>query len=416
MKKFKFKRFKSVLMVSAAVAVLVLIICLGELDNQRFRGSSATEDSGSSLVDPGTLSPDGQIPTINTNSPPSTSYDPIEYGQNITVTINPAIEDAIIDRDPAITPAHPEYIESYVGGGSFSASEGKVFKNDRVWNVEIQNNTTGEWMTFSFGASIGEYNRFLYLNPTRITTEPGVHGYFHFKASNGTLLNLAQSFDNTKEMLSSHDNFTVRRAMDQLSVAEYVNPMYPGAAWYTSAALNDPVYIDIICYYGQGSIAAILRLWIDKDENGCYYLASLENHDLYLQTDAIFTTAELYHLYERVDADINDYELTGMHTLDRDWNCEDYFFDYREAGSGCYYDYFLMVNTATATASKDYRGYDIMAVTLRNNGATQSITLYYRIIALPYGETHGVYQYLGRDYPFNSTIEELQGSGYPGFD
>lgn len=416
MKKVKFKKLKSALLLIGAVLTLVVIVCLGEMDNDKYTGTSSTEESGSSLIDPGTFSPDSQIPTINTTTPPISSYEPVECGKNITVMINPAIDDATIDRDPSVTSEHPEYIESYIGGGSFSSPEGKVFKNDRVWTVEIQNNTTGEWMTFSFGAALGEYNRFLYLNPTRITTDSGVNGYFHFKASNGTLLDLAQTFANKKEMLSTHDSFTVRRAMDQLSVAEYVSPMYPGAVWYTNAPLDGPVYIDVICYYGQGSIAAILRLWIDKDENGCYYLASLENHDLYLQGDAIFTTAELYHIYERVDADILDYDLIGMHTLDGEWSCEDYFFDYREAGSGTYYDYFLMVNSASATASKDYRGYDIMAVTLRNNGSTQSITLYYRIITKPYGENHGVYQYLGRDFPYNTTIDELQNSGYPGFD
>lgn len=416
MKKIKLKKLKSALMLAGAVLVLVLIICLGEMNNRKFTEVPSTDDSGPSLIDPDTFDPNSQIPTINTTTPPLNSYEPVEYGKNITVIINPKIKEAMIDRDPTVSPSHPEYIESYIGGGSFSAPEGKVFKNDRVWTIDIQNNTTGEWMTFSFGAAQGEYNRFLYLNPARVTTEPGINGFFHFKPSSGTLLNLAQTYENKKEMLSVYDSFTVRRAMDQITVAEYESPMYPGTVWYTDAPLNGPVYIDVICYFGQGPIAAILRLWIDKDEDGCYYIASLENHDLYLQRDPIFTTAELYHIYERVDADILDSELTGMHTLDGSWSCEDFFFDYREAGAGCYYDYFLMSGAGGATASKDYRGYDIMAVTLRNNGSIQSITMYYRIIALPYGDTHGVYQYLGRDYPYNATIQELQNSGYPGFD
>ena len=416
MKKHKNKRLFSAIALIAAVAILVLIICLGEANNRQYTDPKDTENTGSSLIDLSTQPSDSIIPTINTDSNSNLTYDPIELGKNVTVTINPAIEDAEIDREPYVDASHPEYIESYIGGGSFSASEGKVFKNDRVWTVDIQNNTTGEWMTFSFGLGLGEYNRFLYLNPVRISSDPDINGYFRFKASKGTLLDLAQTYENKKEMFAMHDSFSVRRAMDQLSIAEYTSPMYPGAVWYTNAALEDPVYVDVICYLGQGSIAAVLRLWIDKDENGCYYLAALENQDLYLQDDSVFTTGELYHIYEMADADIVDYELTGMRTTDGDWSVEDYFFDYREAGSGPYYDYFLPSGKASADESKNYRGYDIMAVTLRYNGVTHSITLYYRIITMPYDWNHGVYQYLGRDYHYNSSIDVLQGSGYPGFD
>jgi hypothetical protein len=243
-----------------------------------------------------------------------------------------------------------------------------------------------------------------------------VKGYFRFKASNGMLLDLSQKYDNQKEMLATNDNFAIRRAMDQLSVAEYTSPMYPGAAWYTNAPLDNPVYVDVICYYGQGPIAAILRLWIDKDEDGCYYLASVENHDMFQQDHAIFTTGELYHIYEMVDADILDRDLTGLNVSDHNWGVEDYFFDYREAGSGLYYDYFLPYGKGAAEQSKNYRGHDILAVTLRYNGVTQSITLYYQIITMPYDNQHGVYQYMGRDYHTNSTIDALQNFGYPGYD
>ena len=416
MKKLKNKKLVKALSFIAAVVILVLIICLGETDNNKYSDQPSTEDTGTSLIDPDTKPTDSIIPTIDTDTKPDITYDPVELGKNVTVTINPVIEGAEIDRDPFVNSSHPEYIESYIGGGSFSSSEGKVYKNDRVWTVDIQNNTTGEWMTFSFGLAHGEYNRFLYLNPSRVSSNPDTKGYFRFKSSNGTLLDLSKRYENRKEMLAHHDNFSIRRAMDQLSVAEYTSPMYPGTAWYTNAALEDPVYVDVICYLGQGSIAAILRLWIDKDDNGCYYLAALENQDLYLQGDPIFTTAELYHIYEMADVDILDTELTGFRVTDGDWNVEDYFFDYREKGSGPYYDYFLPTGKQAADESKNYRGYDILAVTLRYNGVTQSITLYYRIITMPYDNQHGVYQYLGRDYSYNASIDTLQGSGYPGFD
>lgn len=416
MKISKKKKLKTALALAAAVVVLVLIICLGELNNRQYSDPSGTEGTGVTLYDPyaqNTISP---IPTIPEGPSPNVTYDPIELGKNITVTINPAIEDASIDRDPYVTSSHPEYVESYVGGGSFSASEGKVFKNDRIWTIDIQNNTTGEWLTFTFGSALGEYNRFLYLDPVRVSSDADVNGFFHFKASAGIVLDFSQSYEKPKQMLAEHDSFSVRRAMDQLAVAEYISPMYPGTVWYTNGPLEEPVYVDVICYYGQGSIAAVLRLWIDKDDNGCYYIASVENGDLYLQDDKTFTTKELYHIYEMADVDILDHELTGIRIVDGNWSVEDYFFDFREAGSGPYYDYFLPHGKASADASKDFRSYNIMAITLRYNGAAQSITLYYQIITMPYSDQYGVYKYLGRDYPHNTSIGDLHNAGYPGYD
>ena len=414
MKKLTKKKVTSALAGVAAVAALVCIIFLGERNNDQYSEPSQ-KDTRPTLFDPSSDPTDTPIPTIDIGGDDNT-YDPVVIGDDVKISINPAIKNAEIDRSPDVTPDHPEYIESYLGGGSFSGREGKVYKNDRSVSIDVQNSQTGEWTTYSFGLSLGEYNRFLYLNPIRNSGNPDIKGYFRFFASRGLFLDLSQSYDNKKEMLASHDNFTVRRAMDQLAVADYTSPMYPGAAWFTSGPLDEPVYIDTICYHGQGSIAAILRIWIDKDENGCYYIATIENRNLYLKNDPIFTASEIYYIYEMADADIVDNDLTGLRVTDKDWKVEDYYYDYRKAGSGPYYQYFLPAGKAAAAASKKYRDNDIFAVTLRYNGVTHSITLYYRIIAMPYEGNHGVYKYLGRDYHYNASISELRDMGYPGYD
>ena len=407
------KKVMAVILALVAVVILVAVVFLGERDNDRYSGEQPTE-THPSVIDPYEKPTESPIPTIDIGSddiqtpPPPTD--------NVKITINPAIEDAVIDRTMEVPSNHPEYIESYMGGGTFASEEGKVFKNDRTISIDVQNTQNGEWTTYSFGLSCGTYNRFLYLNPVRHTTNPDVKGYFRFFSRSGLLLDLAPRFDNPKEMQAKYDNFSVRRAMDQLAPANYTDPLYPGTIWYTARTIEMPVSIDVICYQGQGSIAAILKLWIDKDENDCYYIASVEDQNLYLKNDPTFTNEEIHRIYEMVDEDILDDELIGLSITDNDWSAADYIYDFRDPGEGPYYFYFLPYKSATALVSNEYKNERILAVTLYNNGTTQSITLYYMVITMPYDGSPGIYRYLGRDYPYNTAIKELQLMGYPGFD
>ena len=57
-----------------------------------------------------------------------------------------------------------------------------------------------------------------------------------------------------------------------------------------------------------------------------------------------------------------------------------------------------------------------MAVTARNFSAGMALTMYYYVVSPPFGGEHGIYQYIGRDYPFNAKLSILQSMGYPGVD
>lgn len=412
--KEKRKKYLSIgaLVIAAVAIVLIAISGWDDADplNNRNKPTLAPEQI---MRDP-TISDIPTVPGI-----PSGTLPPIDAGENVKIYQVPIRDGAVIDRDPAVSRNHPEYIEETTGTGPYISQEGKVYKNDRYISIDVFDRSSADIVTFTFGMATGEYNRFLYLNPHQETSDSDPYSkFFRFDASAGFLLEAPQAYASRDEMKENCKNYSIRRAIDQASAAEYVDPKHPGTVWFTTMEIEEPIYIDVNVYTGDGSLRFLLRLWIDKDENGCYYFANIENRDLYDNTEkSTFDDKELYHIYEVVKADIQDKDKIGMTiSKSQDVTFDDFLYDHREIGEGCYYAYFRPANSRYSAATKEIASFDTLAITLRGHGGWLTVTLYYHVVVPPMDGAHGVYVYAGRDYTDNGSIESLQMQGYPGYD
>ncbi|HIT34528.1 MAG TPA: hypothetical protein IAC31_07905 [Candidatus Faecousia intestinigallinarum] len=398
---------------SVILLVLVLIIALAVLITSIVFRHSAPSVPTKIFEHPTTEATAVPMPepSFGNDTAPATdpSTEPIieTVGESVTVNILGIRPGALIDRTMGVAQESPEYIAdmtAYVG------SEGKVYKNDRTISIEYLDEVSGKYLTYSFGYATGEYNRFLYLNPKIEDAKDGYNYYFHFSAQQGSLVNIAY------EDYELYDSFSVRRALNQDAPATYIDPTHPGLVWFTAAPIDEPVSIDVIAW-GQDSIRAIFRLWIEKDDDGCYYISSIENRNLIQEPNSQYDIAELYYIYEMASADIHDGEKLRMTVITDGYPpIENYIIDYRSIDEGCYYRYFVPAEGRFTADTLEYRYNPMIAVTLRTLGGGLSLTLYYHIIHPPKDGVHGVYQYIGRDYPLNDTIENLQMLGYPGMD
>ena len=417
----KLRTALSVLTIIAAIVTIVIIIATGW-------GRAASDADKLQSPTEGVLVPntDGSDPTYTTESPiptipeePTPTLPPIEAGDNVTVTPVETPDKITIDKSTSVTPDHPEYIEATIGDGPYISPEGQVYKNDRTISIDVFDTDLAQVVTYTFGYATGTCNRFLYLNPV-ISLDDGVKPYamYRFDPTAGTILTAPREYESQTDMDKNCRNYTVRRAMDLRSPAGYADPLHPGTVWYADNPIDQPTYIDVIVYEGVGIIKHLLRIWIDKDENGCYFLANIENRDLLQNGQTQFSSDEIYRIYEMASADMYDAEkLRMVISSPRELEVDDFTFDYRAKKEGCYYPYLVPAKPGGYKKAGYYANMDIMAVTLRNHTVGYiSVTLYYHILLMPDGDNPGIYEYIGRDYPYNSHIDILHSHGYPGYD
>lgn len=402
--------------VAIIVALVAIVIIVATGWGRAASDAEKLEGPTTGLLATGPDTTTSPIPTIPEE--PSPTLPPIDAGDNVTITPVEIPNDITPDKSPTVPPEHPEYIEAITGDGPYASPEGAVYKNDRTISIDVLDTDEGKIFTYTFGVSLGTINRFLYLNPviTDNSNQPP-SAFFRFDAAKGTIITAPVEYRNQTIMYQKCRSYTVRRAMDLHTPAIYGDSQHPGTVWYADTPIDHPVYIDIIIYNGPGTIKHLLRLWIDKDEDGCYFFANIENRDLQYSDHTVFSSAEIYRLYQMAAKDMYDSEKLQLTILEaHEPKQEEFCFEYRARKTGCYYPYFVPAKRGANKATAAYANMEILAVTLRKHSPGQSVTLYYHILLMPNGEAPGIYEYIGRDYPQNDYISVLQSHGYPGYD
>lgn len=358
------------------------------------------------------------IPTIQ--NPPATA--PTIPEESIEVKLSPNVTMLKVEKDPneiiirtdEYNPEDPEFTEDEVFAYHYSG-EGRVYRNDKVITIEIYDALEDFTHSISFGYITGGCNRFLYLNPT-INSEYATHYAFHFtRVSDAGVIQSIRSEDNIKKV----KHYSILRALDQRTPANYIDPHHPGTVWYTPSALEGTQYIDCVVMTLNGDWIATIRIHIAKDPaDGTYSIVNLENKNL-MQDDAkpYLTEQAVQYLYEASRQMIDNPQQLGLYhyTLKEDVLLENFIMEYRDYSTGLYYDYFYLHGSVVPVQTREHtKGNPVIAVTYRHFTSTMVLTLYYEVYTPPSGNNPGVYKYIGRDETYYRTIKSMNNKGYPG--
>lgn len=412
----KLKRSLLILAIIAAIVVIVLLVRNApefeppeETTTPHYEETTYNTAPGEETLETLEYTPYFTMPTEPENYPETAVSD--------TVTINQVPKDPneVIDRTIAVDPTHPEYLEDdqynpYISG------EGKVYRNDKVITLALNDGTDGYSHKISFGAAFGTCNRFLYLNPVvEYAGKTGDDYYFYFETPLGG--GLVHSFYNEAET-EEPMTYTFERALEQRNEAQYESAQNPGVVWYTQGPIDRPVYLDAFVYSQEGCMIASVRLTIEKDEtDGTYSITDLDNNNLLVQNELYpnYTAKELEYILGLNTETLMDSDKIGLtHLTTREvvMSADNCIIDLRPKELGLVYDEFVPLSGgmrehfyyATDTM-------DILAVTYKATFSS-SFTFYYYVTKAPTEFSHGSYQYIGRDYHNFRTVEELQMSGW----
>lgn len=332
----------------------------------------------------------------------------------------------VIDRDPSVTPDHPEYIQME-GGDQYFAVEGKVFRNDKILSIDVFDEYTGETNTISFGRITGACNRFLYLSPSCSAANGAEQYGFHFNTpvnSSGVVVTLNPTYSSEVEAQKAADaapNVTLRRALDQKAPADYTAPNCPGAVWYTQTPIDGPTWIDVqVIHIDSGDWIATLRLTIDKADDGTYSIVGLENRNLLQCNDGShLPDSELSYLCKMADAIIRDPRKVHCADAGRTtpFSEEQFLIEWLDSTTGLYYPYFASAgNAGTFVLGREVLASPVVAVSCRDFMLGSTFTIYLQVIELPTETENGVYDFIGYNHPLYRTISYLQSLGYIGAD
>ena len=216
-------------------------------------------------------------------------------------------DDSTIWREPVLDPSDPEYIDDLCGkyGNPDWTPEGKIYANDRKVSITIPaKGDKTEDVTITFGAITGEYNQYLYLNPScDLATTKRPFGYYvkgktsggNRVFSRGLLLDCGETgpvsgLEPLEEMEPYRQlgprpvNFYIPgQTFDQLKVASFTDYYDPGLMWFSTTPLKDE-YAELYCRVvdmGRCTLVALIKICIAQNPaNGTYYIHHLENMDL----------------------------------------------------------------------------------------------------------------------------------------
>lgn len=407
MKRILHSKPLQIIVLILAAAAVILLIYSGETGKRGDTPDTTPETSSTTPASATSVPPASTSAVIpeETEAPAPT----IAVGSDVTIETVPMKADAKPDRTPGIRREDPEYLSDREYGDQFLSAEGKIYKNDRTVTYTWYDPHFDYTFSFRFGNPTGEYNRWIYLNPYCVDAD-FIQSY-HCSASEGVLVTIPAEDQ-------SSNNYTVRRALDQRSNAEYVDLQHPGLVWYSEAPIDGPVSIDIIVFAAD-TMETVIRVWLEKDEDGCWYISDIDSGNLLEENDgSVFTEEELDYIYEMALADFKNPEKTFMSIGPSNFEKpkDMFIIDYREPSEGCYYQYFVPADGSLTAETRQYQFNPILAVSMRNYNSGLGLTLYYHIIHPPVNGSHGTYQYIGRDYPLINSIEVLKNLGYPGSD
>lgn len=424
--------------VFAVIAILAVALCVAAYF---LLGRGSSNSSGASSINPSNAvggdvtgpAATSDNPYIDETLPPSTSdssgsetaTDPdatTSPSVDGTVTLGPNVTMQKVDKDPnevivrtdEYNPDHPEFTadEKY---NYFFSSEGHVYRNDKVITINAYDAMYDITIPISFGYITGGCNRFLYLNPTVESDLADQYGFHFTSASNAGFVETIRSTDNIRTV----KNYSLLRALDQKTPANYVDITHPGAVWYTPTSLDGPIYVDCVVMTMTGDWFATIRIHIAKDPaDGTYSIVNLENKNL-LQEDAqdLLPQKELDAICELAGDVLKDPQTLHMTYVNFEIDNtpkERFLVEYRDASTSLYYNYFIPAGGFQAQLSKEYVYNPVIAVTYRHFMMSSALTLYFEIV-IPHTDTEpGVYNYLGRDYPYYGDIFRMQQqNGYP---
>lgn len=402
-------------LIAAAMVILCVILILVGTSKQGGTGLEAPQPtdapdlSGDETLIPPTALDEIEVPPLPTIAP-----QPITIAKNVTIYKVDADPNEIIDRTQAVDSSHPEYLD-IPGGDPYWSVEGKVCRNDKTITIEVMNEFSGDYYEITFGHITGQCNRFLYLNPSvKVNGSPASVFVHADQPTAGYLVTLGSEIPPQRpgDILSC----TYIRALDQRSSAKYDDPKHPGFIWYPQNELKGPIYIDMLVNNPEGNPYATLRLTIDKAEDGTYSLADIDNLDLF-QDNSLhpeFTKSELAYVIDLAnEVYMSGPENSGLGIHEDDgFPLEKCIIEYRE--HDFYYEEFIPAGGVIAY-TQVYEDLEIpfLAVHLRQSGYAVH-TFYFQIIVAPTSENHGVYQYIGYDFPLYDSVELLSGFGWQG--
>lgn len=389
----------------AAIAVLVILCCLLPflLKRQQDDSSISTTDAAGTTQ---STAPQEQEPSAATETVDLSDVEiptlPIEtipqiiVGNDVTIEQVPKDPNEVIDRNQVMDPTDPEYL-NVTGGDPYFNLEGKVCRNDKVISISVQDALTDEQIKISFGHITGRCNRFLYLNPVMYTNGEITQGYFHFRyivTGGGYQITVA-------DRDATGDSYTYNTTLEDAYAANYTDPKHPGAVWFPHSILEGPIYLDVIVNNAQGRLIATLRLTIDKAEDGTYALADIDNLNI-IQNPQLypqFTESELNHILDLANEVWFDPSQTKIHDISGNtgFTMNQCIIEYMVPDFRLYYDTFVP-GADTVPETKPYADLMIpmVAVTLRKWNS--SYTLYFLVYSEPTPDSHGIYQYVGRDH------------------
>lgn len=414
------EKIKTVAVVLFVVVALVFIICWGWGDARRNTESEVTTTPSGGLLSTGPNNgPTAPtMPMVSTIPGPPTTLPPaITLGDNVTASIVPMQEGATPNRKPDWTAESPEYVAEDPES-RYRDPNGFIYKNDRIVSIEYIDRRTSNLITVSFGVAQGTYNRFLYLNPVRYINGVASDSFFHFTTlrNNGEVVNFPYDYPSDKILLESTNSFAIRRCVDQRVSATYHSPSDPGTVW-TAGGRRGQFRASLQILDNKGQICSILELVFCQDNDGCWYIANIENQDLTVCPTQKFSAAEAYKIFQMAQVDMFDGDKIGVYmTVSEKPLYEDFIIDYISPADQMYYEYFKPADPDAADYCLDYIGNPIIAVSLRQHSVNRTMTLYYYAVYNPTAEKDYDYFYIGRDYYQNRSIATLQGLGYPGLD
>lgn len=209
-------------------------------------------------------------------------------------------------RNYALDPSDPENLDNFYEEGSpFISEEGKVYANDRILSIDIPSFNSSETYSFTFGYITGEYNSFLYLNPTCSLAEEGRPIGYYASVENyeqGEVFSRNERIECNvpADHVSQGENvcnyWIPNQSYDILASATYTGATTPGLAYFTSKPLEEEYAIVNIRAVDlcRSTTIAIIRLYIAKNPDlNTYYLHHAENANLLQTGPNVFLTQDM---------------------------------------------------------------------------------------------------------------------------
>lgn len=405
-------RFVLISLIIVALICLTAYLAFGRNSNPAIGPSSQ----------PTTTVTDPAVSTVATSSTAETgaatestapiqTIPPSEPNEHLTIVQVQMDPSAVIDRDPEISPADPEYIP---GLESLINAEGKVCQNDRILTYRFFDEYSGDWLSISFGRADGTYNRFLYLDPAFTVNDQQTSCWLHFLTpSDGSIITV------TNSPPTAGHSITFSRYRDDGKDAAYSDMQRPGTVWCPGEGFSDPAHIDLLLYRGT-RICMVLQLTIEKTDAGTYCLSDIRDKNLTsdLSKDPTFSLSELEHIAELFTTAFNDPMQCG-----RFWDpmttpsLDQFIFDIRHDDPGLYYQQFdpaVGIDETYTSAILAQSESPVIAVTYKYYSSTISLTFYFEILEDPSPEKHGVYHFIGMDYPSITNLTAMISNGWDG--